>query len=328
MRGSSRPRMHAASFPEYISDDACGLLKMMLVPDPRKRASLDDVMRHPWLAAYHAPRDDDEEGAMMKQVRRAPNHLLSISVVLRTAPTASRIGHHAHRSRAHAGVLLFDVHCWRRTRAAPAPIAHRLAASLEICPRRARAPRTCPALISPLEIGTPRKTRHRIRRSSEQVRNANVYNRTPRSQSAQRASRCTLRWRTSALEAPLRVGGACVDAMGRQLGRLRLRALRRSRRAWVSLRGAHAPLFLPHSSSSRPAYPPSPRGVAAQGLFTSMRILVSRTMPNPAPAAASPVCTAYTAGSGTLASSFVVGSARSSARERSGVTPGAAQNGI
>ncbi|KAF8145413.1 hypothetical protein K438DRAFT_545958 [Mycena galopus ATCC 62051] len=48
------------SFPKYISDEARGLLKMMLVPDPRKRASLDDVMRHPWLAAYHMPRDDDE----------------------------------------------------------------------------------------------------------------------------------------------------------------------------------------------------------------------------------------------------------------------------
>ncbi|KAJ7052434.1 CAMK/CAMKL/Kin4 protein kinase [Mycena amicta] len=43
------------SFPEYISDEARDLLKMMLVPDPRKRASLDAVMRHPWLAAYHVP---------------------------------------------------------------------------------------------------------------------------------------------------------------------------------------------------------------------------------------------------------------------------------
>ncbi|KAJ7468603.1 kinase-like domain-containing protein [Mycena latifolia] len=40
------------SFPEHISDEARDLLKMMLVPDPRKRASLANVMRHPWLAAY------------------------------------------------------------------------------------------------------------------------------------------------------------------------------------------------------------------------------------------------------------------------------------
>ncbi|KAJ7743369.1 CAMK/CAMKL/Kin4 protein kinase [Mycena metata] len=48
------------AFPEYISDEARDLLKMMLVPDPRRRAGLKEVMRHPWLAAYHLPRDDDE----------------------------------------------------------------------------------------------------------------------------------------------------------------------------------------------------------------------------------------------------------------------------
>ncbi|KAF7312140.1 Non-specific serine/threonine protein kinase [Mycena indigotica] len=46
------------SFPDYISDEARDLLKMMLVPDPRKRASLEGVMRHPWLAAYHVPPTD------------------------------------------------------------------------------------------------------------------------------------------------------------------------------------------------------------------------------------------------------------------------------
>ncbi|KAJ7030148.1 CAMK/CAMKL/Kin4 protein kinase [Mycena alexandri] len=52
------------AFPEYISDEARDLLKMMLVPDPRRRAGLREVMRHPWLAAYHLPREDadDEEG--------------------------------------------------------------------------------------------------------------------------------------------------------------------------------------------------------------------------------------------------------------------------
>ncbi|KAJ7662923.1 kinase-like domain-containing protein [Mycena rosella] len=48
------------SFPEYISDEARDLLKMMLVPDPRKRASLAGVMRHPWLAAYHLPAADPD----------------------------------------------------------------------------------------------------------------------------------------------------------------------------------------------------------------------------------------------------------------------------
>lgn len=38
------------SFPEYISEEARDLLSMMLVPDPKRRADLSGVMRHPWLA--------------------------------------------------------------------------------------------------------------------------------------------------------------------------------------------------------------------------------------------------------------------------------------
>ncbi|KAJ7721274.1 Pkinase-domain-containing protein [Mycena metata] len=59
------------AFPEYISDEARDLLKMMLVPDPRRRAGLKEVMRHPWLAAYHLPRDDDETAEGEPQVENA-----------------------------------------------------------------------------------------------------------------------------------------------------------------------------------------------------------------------------------------------------------------
>ncbi|TFK69178.1 Pkinase-domain-containing protein [Pluteus cervinus] len=40
------------SFPDYISAEARDILGIMLVPDPTRRASLDAVMAHPWLAAY------------------------------------------------------------------------------------------------------------------------------------------------------------------------------------------------------------------------------------------------------------------------------------
>lgn len=40
------------SFPDWISPEPRDLLLMMLVPDPRKRCTLRDVMRHPWLARY------------------------------------------------------------------------------------------------------------------------------------------------------------------------------------------------------------------------------------------------------------------------------------
>lgn len=45
------------SFPEYISKEARDILGMMLVPDPTRRASLEEVMSHSWLAAYAVPRD-------------------------------------------------------------------------------------------------------------------------------------------------------------------------------------------------------------------------------------------------------------------------------
>ncbi|KAJ3929958.1 MAG: CAMK/CAMKL/Kin4 protein kinase [Lentinula lateritia] len=50
------------SFPDYISESARDLLSMMLVPDPSRRASLENVMQHPWLAAYHAPATDPISG--------------------------------------------------------------------------------------------------------------------------------------------------------------------------------------------------------------------------------------------------------------------------
>ncbi|KAG6890852.1 hypothetical protein C0992_012238 [Termitomyces sp. T32_za158] len=45
------------SFPDYISTEARDLLSIMLVPDPARRSSLEEVMRHPWLAVYASPKD-------------------------------------------------------------------------------------------------------------------------------------------------------------------------------------------------------------------------------------------------------------------------------
>ncbi|KAF8630725.1 hypothetical protein AX15_002747 [Amanita polypyramis BW_CC] len=67
------------SFPDYISAEARDLLSIMLVPDPSRRASLELVMKHPWLGAYTVPDDgsdvlkafgksvDDLERAAMEQ---------------------------------------------------------------------------------------------------------------------------------------------------------------------------------------------------------------------------------------------------------------------
>ena len=56
------------SFPDYISTEARDLLSLMLVPDPAHRTTLDGVMRHPWLSAYHSIRTDGQPNAFGKTV--------------------------------------------------------------------------------------------------------------------------------------------------------------------------------------------------------------------------------------------------------------------
>ncbi|TEB33667.1 Pkinase-domain-containing protein [Coprinellus micaceus] len=57
------------SFPEYVSEQARDLLSLMLVPDPTRRANLDTVMRHSWLAGYHGqPRTDGVPNAFGKSL--------------------------------------------------------------------------------------------------------------------------------------------------------------------------------------------------------------------------------------------------------------------
>lgn len=40
------------TFPDYISDEACDLMSLMLVPDPTKRCGMDAIIHHPWLSAH------------------------------------------------------------------------------------------------------------------------------------------------------------------------------------------------------------------------------------------------------------------------------------
>lgn len=40
------------TFPDFVSPQARHLLSMMLVPDPTKRCSVQDIMAHPWLKSY------------------------------------------------------------------------------------------------------------------------------------------------------------------------------------------------------------------------------------------------------------------------------------
>ncbi|KAK0201030.1 CAMK/CAMKL/Kin4 protein kinase [Desarmillaria ectypa] len=103
------------SFPDYVSQEARGLLSLMLVPDPAYRASLDQVMAHPWLAAYNStPTDptlfvplafgrtvEELERAAMEQhhqKRLAYQRQMKAAAVASGSGSSDRIGRsHSHR---------------------------------------------------------------------------------------------------------------------------------------------------------------------------------------------------------------------------------------
>ncbi|KAN0065466.1 hypothetical protein ACQY0O_001302 [Thecaphora frezii] len=62
------------SFPDYISAEPRDLLSRMLVPDPLKRADLNQVMSHSWLSAYRDlfrfSVEDLERAAMEQQTKK------------------------------------------------------------------------------------------------------------------------------------------------------------------------------------------------------------------------------------------------------------------
>ena len=49
------PRIVAADYeqPKRVTDDCRALLKRMLTPDPAKRITIPEIMRHPWCARRH-----------------------------------------------------------------------------------------------------------------------------------------------------------------------------------------------------------------------------------------------------------------------------------
>ncbi|KIK65089.1 hypothetical protein GYMLUDRAFT_56547 [Collybiopsis luxurians FD-317 M1] len=100
------------SFPDYISETARDLLSVMLVPDPSKRASLEYIMQHPWLAAYHAPPTDSSCGLPtafgftaeeLEKTVMDPNHQkrLAHQDQMKAAPTAGAQPEGANRTKRH-----------------------------------------------------------------------------------------------------------------------------------------------------------------------------------------------------------------------------------
>ncbi|CAM0141949.1 unnamed protein product [Umbelopsis sp. WA50703] len=83
-------------FPSHIASDARDLLRIMLVPDPRKRCSIQDIMKHRWLKDYQELFDqsmEQVEADAMDAVEKASppsvNHTVSPPVEPQLAPQHS-----------------------------------------------------------------------------------------------------------------------------------------------------------------------------------------------------------------------------------------------
>lgn len=55
------------TFPDYISEEACHLMSIMLVPDPEKRCTMEAIMTHPWLSPHAHLFDDVEQQLALEQ---------------------------------------------------------------------------------------------------------------------------------------------------------------------------------------------------------------------------------------------------------------------
>ncbi|KAI9487610.1 MAG: kinase-like domain-containing protein [Benjaminiella poitrasii] len=67
-------------FPDYISEEACDLMSLMLVPDPGKRCSMEAIMNHPWLSAYRHLFVDIEEESNNNSSRQQQDILRDLQV--------------------------------------------------------------------------------------------------------------------------------------------------------------------------------------------------------------------------------------------------------
>ncbi|KDR77500.1 hypothetical protein GALMADRAFT_245664 [Galerina marginata CBS 339.88] len=57
------------NFPQYVGEVAQNLLSVMLVHDPMRRTTLEGVVWHPWLAAYHTARADEMPNAFGRTLK-------------------------------------------------------------------------------------------------------------------------------------------------------------------------------------------------------------------------------------------------------------------
>ncbi|KAF7289884.1 Non-specific serine/threonine protein kinase [Mycena indigotica] len=134
------------TYPEHISDDACSLLSIMLVPNPSGRADLATIMRHRWFAS---------------NLREATTFGLTVKELEKLADEGSSLGGRAYRKRKDKPEEKKDKDDERRSRSKRNDAREGVAAS----PSRSRTGETNTsgrsATASPLRevVGSPRRRR-------------------------------------------------------------------------------------------------------------------------------------------------------------------------
>lgn len=78
-------------FPDYISDEACDLLSLMLVPDPEKRCSMETIMAHSWLSPHRHLFDfhSDKQSSMEEEEEEEEEQVVPEPIRRNTIATTS-----------------------------------------------------------------------------------------------------------------------------------------------------------------------------------------------------------------------------------------------
>ncbi|KAG4300994.1 hypothetical protein PCK1_002693 [Pneumocystis canis] len=94
------------TFPEYVSALARDLLKRLLVPDPKRRASLQDITMHPWLI-HHIDLFDISVDSFETSTFNTPFNKRHVSSGVVTQPkSALKVNHEKRNSHIHPGSYL------------------------------------------------------------------------------------------------------------------------------------------------------------------------------------------------------------------------------
>lgn len=159
------------SFPEWIGPGPRDLLHRMLVPDPLKRCTLDDVARHPWLHKYvdlfaktvdeleemAVEKDELQKLALMRQ-RDAIVLAEQQQMQQQNAANMTRSQSSASAANRHQSAIVMSSSAGAPVTARPLPISHHSQQPTTQTSRQHRAEHTQSAIIVPTSVTASTET--------------------------------------------------------------------------------------------------------------------------------------------------------------------------